>query len=35
MNLEFREETPVGNRHLRVISIKRIFEAMEQCELVL
>ena len=33
MSLDFREETPVGNRHLRVISIKKTFEAMEQCEL--
>ena len=33
MSLDFREETPVGNRPLRVISIKKIFEAMEQCEL--
>lgn len=33
MSLDFREETPVGNRHLRVISIKKILEAMEQCEL--
>ena len=33
MSLDFREETPVGNRHLRVISIKKISEAMEQCEL--
>ena len=33
MSLDFREETPVGNRHLRVISIKKTFKAMEQCEL--
>lgn len=33
MSLDFREENPVGNRHLRVISIKKILEAMEQCEL--
>ena len=33
MSLDFRKETPVGNRHLRVISIKKTLEAMEQCEL--
>ena len=27
-------QTPAGDRHLRVINIKRIFEDMEQRELV-
>lgn len=33
-SLEFREDTPSGDRHLRVISIERTFEVMEQCALV-
>lgn len=34
MIVEFREDTPAQDRHLKVISIKRTFEVMEQCELV-